>query len=870
VAAASAEAQKIDINNFGRSEAEGLAPGYTAWTFGRVTQASADFTTADGDSINITATAVPGLQGNGVMTKYWKQGVVNLGYKLLGDGFNVIELDDPTGTNNDYTNVTEGSAGIQLTIKGLKAGDHTLMAYHNCVDGYTGVLPDIKVIANGETVATDIKQTIRAEKTSEAGQSYIHFTANGTDDVVIQYISTPEDGTTYPWTGVAINALIFDEINQLMMASEPSPANLDMHVDADDGNHTISWKAAETAVKHHILTGTESGNLTEVAVLTDTTYTLSSLSNKDVCYWRIDEENADGEISQGEEWSFRPRHLAFPDAEGYGRFAQGGRWGKVVFVTNLNDDGEGSLRQAVTSGEGPRTIIFNVSGRIKLESRLPMDANVTLAGQTAPGKGICISGAPLGVGNDDICRFVRVRLGHGDTADGIGMAGANHGIVDHCSISWTIDEGFSSRNAKNITLQHTMIAEALSVAGHKNYDYGTDHGFAGSISGDIGTFHHNLLANNSGRNWSLAGGLDGAGFLQGRLDIFNNVVYNWSRQACYNGAHEVNFVNNYYKRGPATNQTNATKIMLTADPPSSKTSTQRYYFAGNIMPGVFDENNQEAGRTPHYAEEAKYDTMYYKQWVDEPFFPSYAKIETAREAFKSVLSDVGCTLPLFDDHDKRMVYETYYGKYTYKGSVTGHYGLIDSEEDCGGYEDYPEMTREEGYDSDSDGMPDWWEKLSGTDKDNADNNEDPDGDGYTNLEDFLNWMAQQHAILQPGDTITINFNDLFKGYANSPAYTYQCDGSELDIQQSADSLLNVTAAEGFAGFKTIALTVTDSEGSTMTRTFNVAATGEATGIKALKADDTNDNDCYYNLQGQKVAAPANGVYIKGKRKIIYN
>jgi len=871
LACISADAQRIDINNYGRSESEGLAPGYVAWTFGRVASATGEFAAEDSSKITITISSVPGLNGNGVRTNYWKQGITTYGYKLLADGCCVIALDDPTDpSNNDYVDVTEGSAGIQLIISGLSAGEHSLMAYHNSVDGYQGELPTLDVLVDGKTVAEGVKQTIRAEQTSVAGQSYIYFTANGSDDVVIQYISKPEEGETYPWTGVAINALIFDEVNQITMASEPQPANLDYHIDADDGLCQLSWKAAQTAVKHHLMMGTESGNLSEVAVISDTTYSVSNLKNKYIYYWRVDEEAEDGTISKGEEWSFRPRHLAFPGAEGYGRFAQGGRGGKVVFVTNLEDSGEGSFRQAVTSGDGPRTVIFNVSGRIQLKSRLVMDEGVTVAGQTAPGKGICLSRAPLGVGHDNIVRFIRQRLGAGDTADGIGAAGANHSIVDHCSISWTIDEAFSSRNAKNITLQHTLISEALSVAGHKNYDYGTDHGFSGSISGDVGSFHHNLLAHNSGRNWSLAGGLDAAGFLHGRLDIFNNVVYNWCRHACYNGAHEVNFVNNYYKRGPATNQTNATKIMLTADPPSSKTSTQKYFFAGNVMPGVFDESNQAKGRTPNGSDEARYDTMYYKQWVEEPFFPSYAKIEKAGEAYKSVLSDVGCNLPLLDDHDIRMVRETYYGTYTYKGSYTGHYGLIDNEADCGGFEDYPELVREYGYDSDMDGMPDWYEKLAGTNKDVADNNEDPDDDGFTNLEDFLNWIGEQHSIVNPGTSITINLNDLFRGYVASPSYSYSYDGDQLSVSISSDSICTITAPESYAGLQSITLTVIDADGATLSRKYNVAVLGEAAGIGSIINDEQKEDSRIYNLFGQVVDDDYKGVVIRKGKKTINN
>jgi len=141
--------------------------------------------------------------------------------------------------------------------------------------------------------------------------------------------------------------------------------------------------------------------------------------------------------------------------------------------------------------------VFDVGGVIRLASRLTLtDSYVTVAGQTAPGKGITIRAAPFGLSgaHDDVVQDVRVRLGAGTTYDGMGLAGSDHCIVDHCSISWTIDEAFSSRNARNITLQRTFISEALNVAGHQNYPAGTAHGYAASIGGDVGTFHHNLLA----------------------------------------------------------------------------------------------------------------------------------------------------------------------------------------------------------------------------------------------------------------------------------------------------------------------------------------------------------------------------------------
>ena len=432
---------------------------------------------------------------------------------------------------------------------------------------------------------------------------------------------------------------------------------------------------------------------------------------------------------------------AFPTAEGYGRLAEGGRGGRVIEVTNLRDSGPGSLRHAVEA-TGPRTVVFRTSGVIELESKLLVTGTLgngylTIAGQTAPGKGILVRGWTVGMigGEHVVVRFIRTRIGTatGKTMDGMGMASADNAIFDHCSISWTIDEAFSSRGAKNVTLQRTLISEALNEAGHSKYPAGTQHGYAASIGGDIGSFHHNLLAHCAGRNWSLAGGLEhGTTRYAGRLDIRNNVVYNWKSRTTDGGAHEVNFVNNYYKPGPATE----VFVALNAQNDGFE-GTQRYYFAGNVMPGVFDESNQEKGRRASGQERS------YDPWVDRPFFESYVTTHTAGEAFEDVLADVGCNVPMLDDHDRRILEETRTGTHTYEGSRTGLPGLPDNENDVGGYEEYPVVTRPADWDVDQDGMPGAWEEAHGLDPgDPADGNATTlSSVGYTNLEMYLNELA---------------------------------------------------------------------------------------------------------------------------------
>jgi hypothetical protein len=452
----------------------------------------------------------------------------------------------------------------------------------------------------------------------------------------------------------------------------------------------------------------------------------------------------------------RSEPLAFPTAEGYGRLAVGGRGGRVIEVNNLKDydasKGEaiipGSFRAAVEA-EGPRTVVFNVSGLITLESRLILKKPfLTIAGQTAPGKGICVRKYNVGMlgATNVVVRYLRVRPGNlsGMTLDGMGMASSDQCIIDHCSISWTLDEAISTRGGRNITLQRTLISEALNEAGHKKYPVGTQHGYAASIGGDIGSFHHNLLAHCAGRNWSLAGGLEKkTSTYAGRLDIRNNVVYNWKNRATDGGAHEVNFVANYYQPGPATKYFYALNAQYGGFP-----GTQQYYVEGNVMRGHFGITNQSAGRTATTERGGKLPTEY-SPWVEQPFFESFVKTQTAEQAYADVLANVGCNFPVLDEHDQRVIAEVRAGTAKFKGSKTGLPGLPDSQDDVGGWDDYPEVRRPANWDSDHDGMPDDWEKAQGLNpKDATDGNKDWSGDGYTNLEKYLNSLVGEYSLAQ--------------------------------------------------------------------------------------------------------------------------
>ena len=635
---------------------------------------------------------------------------------------------------------------MEVQLEGLAPGAHTFVGYHYAFDGNE----DTYTVLTGDRKVEGIRTSREPRHNDEVATSFMEFQAMEGHPVLIRITAVSGDR-------VILNGFALDVSDPAKKAIKPMPANHERHADGDSGKITLNWTSANSAVEHHVYMVSDSDPETACRKLAEMTkqsasvkgnsYTTPIAVNNSLLHyaWRVDSIDAQGKVTRGDVWQFRIRHLAFPTAEGYGRFAIGGRGGHVIHVTNLNDSGPGSLRAAVEA-TGPRTVIFDVSGLISLESKLVFRSEneyLTVAGQTAPGKGICLRNYTFGGlgGRDTVLRFIRLRLGDltGKTMDGMGLAASDHCIVDHCSISWTIDEAFSSRGARNITFQRNLISEALNIAGHSHYSNGKGHGYAGSIGGNIGSFHHSLLAHNAGRNWSLAGGVDQANRHAGRIDIRNMVVYNWKNRTTDGGAKEVQFVNNYYKPGPASD----IRTYLNPQFENPAFGPQQYYVKGNIMEGVTGPEGPSGpfkGMKVRGHQDATVT-------VPEPFFEHYVKTHTAEEAYGNVLADVGCNVPVLDDHDKRVIREVRGGTTTYKGSRSGLPGLPDSQEDVGGWEDYPEIHRPANWDTDGDGMPNQWEARKGLDaNDPADGADDPDGDGYTNLEDYLNWLASGDAL----------------------------------------------------------------------------------------------------------------------------
>ena len=835
-------AQNIDFNMTNRQDAEVNEPDYIGWA---VNQVQSESKTLDN---GVTLTVAASGNANTLRAQWHKNTCTagkngQTGLRLMGDG---VVAFIATSDSNTPT-LTDTPTSITITIKGLEAGEHSVAAYHVWKDPKSGDMPTIKVDVNGTVAQTgvifaNVKQTVTDLKMADAPYSYVEFSVAEGESVAITYTTEVESGKTYQTTNMMLNGLLIDR--SPLVAMDPLPNHCDFHLDADDGTCTLQWAPATIAVKHRLVIGTDAD---DVAVSTnyayegtETSYQVTGLQSSHYYYWRVDEVDAAGKVYKGQVWSFRPRQLAFPGAEGYGRFAQGGRDGIVYHVTSLAGTKEpGTLLYGLTEINEPRYIVFDVSGIIELDFESQFTKpNAYIAGQTAPGKGICIKASNINIGSDVICRFVRFKRGLGvygeNTGNAMGMSGADHSIVDHCTAAWGTDETVSGRGAKNISFQYCGIFEALGITGHKNYADGTNHGYAATIDGQIGSWHHNLLLNCEGRNWSMGGGMDAQNIPIGGLDLFNNVCYNWHNRTTDGNCHAVNFVNNYYKMGADTRRTTLfTQDFEDAINPAGK---DQAYVSGNIRENKNHTLTQDKkGET--YNATGNIPTSY-SYLVGEPLFPSYAEIHTAKDALKIVTSTAGATMPMRDEQHVRVIHETLDGTHTYVGSKSKIKGEIDNEADLtgvenGGWEVWPEETRAAEWDSDQDGMPDWWEKIVGSNAAVANQNDDPNGDGWTLLEDYLEFMAHPYVILKPGDRSSIDLRQHFAGFfgqnGKSVMPTFTCD-TQTDNGVSvgfSGSTMIITSSDFTSPFiHSYGITVNDGETTIMQR-FGVVVTGEA-------------------------------------------
>lgn len=439
------------------------------------------------------------------------------------------------------------------------------------------------------------------------------------------------------------------------------------------------------------------------------------------------------------------QQIAFPGAEGYGKWTVGGRGGRVLTVTNLNDSGEGSFRDAVEQ-TGARIVVFAVDGTIELKSPLRINNDsITIAGQSAPGDGICLKDYPLVVNASNvIVRYIRVRVGDRYRLDSDGVGGGRYGqknvILDHLSVSWSIDECLSIYKTENLTVQWCLVAHSLNTSVHTK----GSHGFGGIWGGYKATFHHNLLANHASRNPRFSS-VDGTKW----VDYRNNVVYNWGFKTAYGGGHhaEINMVNNYYKPGPASQHHRLLDV--------AEDGTGRYYVAGNVMAGddaVTRDNHSaitdcagkcyipgrksagsDSGISPEAIPTSGEECA--SCLVGSPFPSEPIHEDAPVVAYQRILESVGCSFSQ-DSYDREVLRQVREGIGTF-----GTNGIINSQEDVGGW---PVLKAGKALkDTDGDGMPDDWESKHGLNpKSTSDASAYTLNEDYTNIEVYLNSLCR--------------------------------------------------------------------------------------------------------------------------------
>lgn len=503
---------------------------------------------------------------------------------------------------------------------------------------------------------------------------------------------------------------------------------------------------------------------------------------------------------------------AFPGAEGHARYTTtGGRGGNVYHVTNLNDSGTGSLRWALSQA-GPRTIVFDVSGYIDLKSQLNVTSNTTIAGQTAPGDGITLRYYTLYFGSADnvIVRYIRCRRSQlvdvNDGADATWGRNKKNIIIDHCSFSWSIDEVASFYDNLNFTMQWCTVGEALANPGHSK----GEHSYGGIWGGKNASFHHNFMCHQqnrmprfNGARYGWTGGNTAeytTPTMAEHVDFRNCVMYNWGNgSACYGGpgGGYINMVNNYYKAGPGTkNKTTVTQVTVSVEGNSDKNHPEyyglcsRYYISGNYVTAAgssaanYDWKGvkYDSGLTTISGERYMPDPnhMYgpsfpYTKYNSKDYVPVKLNEEdkagdvtthTAQAAYEKVLAYAGASFAR-DAVDARYMEEAKTGTTTYTGETSKVAGIVDkvnsptaspSEANYNNHANFPDLkaeTRAADYDTDKDGMPDWWEDLNGLNKNDASDAKkytiDSEKKFYTNLEVYINSIVEHITKAQNAD-----------------------------------------------------------------------------------------------------------------------
>jgi hypothetical protein len=448
---------------------------------------------------------------------------------------------------------------------------------------------------------------------------------------------------------------------------------------------------------------------------------------------------------------------AFPGAEGGGMYTSGGRGGIVYTVNSLDDTGigdattrEGTLRWCLAQ-PGPRTVVFKVSGLIHLKSILKIPGNTTIAGQTAPGDGICLCdySGQLG-GSNIIVRYMRFRMGDVTATENDAFWGRNFAdiIIDHCSMSWSTDECASFYDNSFFTLQWCILSESLRNSVHEK----GKHGYGAIWGGRTASFHHNLLAHHDSRNPRMCGSRYSNRADLELVDFRNNVIYNWGANSGYAGeGGRYNFVNNYYKPGPGSS--NKTRIFQPY-PDDGKNSQAAgiwgtFYVNGNYIDGSEAVTNDNwLGIHPSTSTKSKEELK-----SNVLFKVPNVTTETAQKAYDYVLAGVGASF-VRDSTDARIINEVTNGLAPVRGSNgTTQGGLIDSQFDVGGWEQYTYSEDQVPVDADHDGMADQWELEKGLNPNDGTDGNLVAENGFTLLETYLNTIVDSVSVIDSSDII---------------------------------------------------------------------------------------------------------------------
>ncbi len=723
----------------------------------------------DGDAANAAATARTTLTlknltiGTPYEFQLWVHDyrVVNLGQNnpglitVVGGGANNVNLEH---------NVQNALCGIGQYVTGVFTADATTQTI-TLTGGNTGTdssVPNATAIFNAyqlRSLAGASAPTISSQPRSQsvAAGSNVTFsvTATGTQPLSYQWqrngtnlsgatassytITNVQSSHAGNYAVIVTNSAgsITSDAASLTVNSVPVAPTISSHPQSQ------SVAAGSNVTFNVVAMGTEPlsyqwrRNGTSIVGATSSSYTISNVQVSHAGSYGVDVSNAAGSVpSQAASLTVITGPLAaFPGAQGAGANATGGRGGDVYYVTTLADSGTGSLRTGIagTPASG-RTILFKVSGTIALSSTLSINkSKLTIAGQSAPGDGIALRNQSFNVSGgatDVVVRHLRIRPGSSGAIDGMWINSGRNIIIDHVSASWGSDEVLSaSRDVRDLTVQHSFITEALNPAGHA---------FGSIIASQHSTnysWHHNLWAHNLSRNPRPGTDPPDAGF---RLDLRNNVFYNWGDRIGYSGPDdatiELNYIGNYLIAGPSSNSSCA----------MDSGGSLRTYQSGNLIDlnknGLVD--GTDTGWNMFCGSHARQST---------PFDVPPVTTDSAGSAYLRVLTQGGAMPWRRDAVDRRIA-----------GTIRQQTGqIINNPSQVGGW---PTLASESApADADNDGMPDYWEAALGLNASNAADRNDTDASGYTMLEKYLNWLADGHALCNRNGSVDVDLGSLNGG-----------------------------------------------------------------------------------------------------------